>query len=76
MKGAIPLSANKWMGEEEGVEKKKVREENRMLQRNRNMQREKEENWNMIEFTQQWDWCGFNLVEVADKQKFTLIKAT
>ncbi len=40
------------------------------------MQREKEEHWNMIEYMQRRDWYGFNLVEVSDEQKFSLIKAT
>lgn len=77
MKGAIPLSANSnTSGWERRECKEKAKEENRMHQQNRYMQREKEENWNMIEFMQQCDWYGFNLVEVSDKQKFSLIKAT
>lgn len=37
------------------------------------MTAEEEENWGMVEFTQQCDWYGFDLV--TDKQKFSVIKA-
>lgn len=75
MKGAIPLSANSNTSGWECGENLKE-EENRMHQQNRNMQREKEENWSMTESMQQCDWYGFNLVKVSDKQKFSVIKAT
>lgn len=52
MKGAIPLSANTSVG---GGATEEKGEENRMHQQNKNIQREREEKWNVIGFMQPCD---------------------